>query len=329
MKHKLLSLFALAGAMLASASVWAQEEPTPSKWADPVKPVYPQYEGTWVDPEVNGIYYIYNVGAAQFLGTGQDWGTRSITTITQIVKTTDATFGVSANKNALIPYKVLQVNGTTEQEGTWYFLQRQNCSGGQGPYLCHEGTDAWADGTDGRRDSDQNGWWRFEQQEDGSYIIRPLDIVELDEGTGLTTNAFGLNAEEVGSTFSFTFANRPVDETSFVNWRFVSADDADAIKAHLENANEAYSAALAIYNAKVTLHTTLDEADAAGISEADINAAVAIYESETASEHARTRPSEDPAGEPRLRSPHSQRRTASRMGHHHHRSELRSAEPYG
>ena len=272
MKHKLLSLIALAGAMFMSASAFAFDEP--------VKPQAPQFEGTWVTPEVNGTYYIYNVGAAQFLGCGQDWGTRAITTSTQIVKLGGSTFATSANKNAILPFKLLAPDTEADVEGTWYWIQRQNASGGQGPWLVHEGNAGWSDGNENRRGSDKNGLWRIEPLADGiSFSLRPHDLVVLVDAEGspildedlnaqyvLTDKLFGIDSNNMNGTYNFTWTDLAETEANYTTWRFVSTEDADAIEAFIKNeeAQNAYKAALTLYEAKLALYQTLVAAEAAG-----------------------------------------------------------------
>lgn len=282
MKHKLLSLIALAGAMFMSASAFAFDKP--------VKPQAPQYEGTWVTPEVDGTYYIYNVGAGQFLGCGQDWGTRAITTSTQIVKLGGSTFATSANKNAILPFKMLTPETEADAEGTWYWIQRQNVSGGQGPWLVHEGNAGWSDGNDSRRDSDKNALWRIEPLEDGiSFKLRPHDMVVLVDAEGtpildndlqeqyvLTDKLFGIDSNNMNGTYCFTWTDLAETEANYTAWRFVSTEEADSIDAFIKNEaiqNE-YKAALTLYEAKFALYETLVAAEEAG---ANYTTAEAVY----------------------------------------------------
>ncbi len=298
MKHYLLSLMALTTAMLTSASAWAQTElPDPVL---PVKPAYPTVEGNWVAPAANGIFYIYNVGSGQFLGTGREYGCRSITTNEHLLKTTDAVWAVKENSNTIVPYQLILINegaAIDGYEGPWYYMQRQNCSGGQGPYLCHEGNAGWADGTEGRRDQDKNGYWRIEQTEQG-YILRPFDVITIvDEegspildGSGneqhkITDNAFGLHNTNMTDKYAYTWTDRPVDATSYVHWKFIDAsapEDAEAIlnneeaKAQYKAAMEVYDSEFAIYNAKLALKATIAQAEEVSI---DVTEAINIYNS--------------------------------------------------
>lgn len=299
MKHYLLSLMALTTAMFTSASAWAQTElPDPVL---PVKPAYPTVEGNWVAPAANGIFYIYNVGSGQFLGTGREYGCRSITTNEHLLKTTDAVWAVKENSNTIVPYQLILIDegaAIDGYEGPWYYMQRQNCSGGQGPYLCHEGNAGWADGTEGRRDQDKNGYWRIEQTEQG-YILRPFDVITIVDEEGspildglgneqykITDNAFGLHDTNMTDKYAYTWTDRPVDATSYVHWKFIDAsapEDAEAIlnneeaKAQYKAAMEVYDGEFAIYNAKLALKATIAQAEEAEIDNTEVTKAITIY----------------------------------------------------
>ena len=288
MKHYLLSLMALTTAMFTSASAWAQTE-----LPDPVRPTFPEVEGNWVTPEAGGTYYIYNVKAGQFLGTGRDYGTRAITTNEKLVKLTDASaWAVDANKNAIIPFQVQEVNGEADAEGTWFYLQRQKCSGGAGSYLAHDGKNAWADFSEGSRDNNKNGYWRFDKQEDGSYMLKPHDIVTLtdEEGTPildgegleqlvLTSLYYGVDGGNMDIKASYTWSDLTVSDTHFTTWRFLDASQPEDVEAILNNteARNQFNTAFAIYNAKLALKATIAQAEEAEIDATEVTKAITIY----------------------------------------------------
>lgn len=288
MKHYLLSLMALTTAMFTSASAWAQTE-----LPDPVLSPFPEVEGNWVTPEAGGTYYIYNVKAGQFLGTGRDYGTRAITTNEKLVKLTDASaWAVGANKNAIIPFQVQEVNGEADAEGTWFYLQRQKCSGGAGSYLAHDGNNAWADFSEGNRDNNKNGYWRFDKQEDGSYMIKPHDIVTLtnEEGTPildgegleqlvLTSLYYGVDGGNMDIKASYTWSDLTVSDTHFTTWRFLDASKPEDVEAILNNteARNQFNTAFAIYNAKLALKATIAQAEEAEIDATEVTKAITIY----------------------------------------------------
>ena len=67
MRKNLLSLVALAGAMLVSTSAFAQ-------WAEPTAPALQEVNATEV--ESGKAYFIKNVGAGQFITGANSWSTQ-------------------------------------------------------------------------------------------------------------------------------------------------------------------------------------------------------------------------------------------------------------
>ena len=151
MKQKLLSLFALAGAMFMSASAWAVDPPTE---------VDPAYTTDWVAPEDGGVYFLYNVGADQFLGAGNHWGTHVVTATVSEESSTQVFFwndGIALSGGAEdmnVCVGVLPVKLTKTEDGTYYIehmgSNRTAC------YLTSEDavdgvmTNSWIDGDLGR-----------------------------------------------------------------------------------------------------------------------------------------------------------------------------------
>lgn len=273
MKHKLLSLIALAGAMFMSASAFAFDKP--------VKPQAPQYEGTWVTPEAGGTYYIYNVGAGQFLGCGNDWGTRAVVTLENLQKVGASSFNVSGNSNHILPFTVAEA-GAVDYDGTWVYFTHQGTNKVPNDiYLCHEGNAAWVDGGSGRRDTEKNGYWRIEPLEDAnnSYKLRPHDLVTLVDEEGspildndlqeqyiITSKLFGVDPNNMGTNTSYTWTDLGDVDANYLTWRFVPTSEADAIDAFVKNEDlqNEYKAAMTIYEAKLALYETLVAAEEAG-----------------------------------------------------------------
>ena len=151
MKKKLLSLIALAGAMFMSTSAWAIEPPTE---------VEPSFDPTgWVAPEDGGVYFLYNVGAEQYLGAGNHWGTHTITAPYEEegmipLYFWDAGVGLSGGSNQLGTGMILPIILTKTEDGTFYMQHlgsnRTDC------YLTSEDakdgvmTNSWIDGSLGR-----------------------------------------------------------------------------------------------------------------------------------------------------------------------------------
>ncbi len=275
MKHKLL--FALAGAMMMSMSAFAWDAPT-----KPSLPTMPQYNGTWVEPETEGTYYIYNVGTGQFLGCGMDWGTRAVTTTAAILTTSDPTWNVGTNKNTILPFLLHQTDPVADYledetlAGTWQIMNVNTNKSTNDQYLCHEGNAAWVDGNSGRRDTDKNGFWTLNKVGD-AYEMLPLDG---QEGNSIVYGVHLPNLASAQTFYTWTDLQNNADASAL--WKFVSADDAESIRAYIEEVAasdyvasfDAYKAAMEVYNAKNALYNTLLEADKYG---ADATEAGAVY----------------------------------------------------
>lgn len=275
MKHKLL--FALAGAMMMSMSAFAWDAPT-----KPSLPTMPQYNGTWVEPETEGTYYIYNVGTGQFLGCGMDWGTRAVTTTAALLTTDDPTWNCAANKNTIIPFLLHQTDPVADYledetlAGTWQIMNVNTNKSANDQYLCHEGNSAWVDGNSGRRDTDKNGFWTLNKVGD-AYEMLPLDG---QEGNSIVYGVHLPNLASAQTFYTWTDLQNNADAAAL--WKFVSADDAESIRAYIEEVAasdyvasfDAYKAAMDAYNAKVALYNTLLDADKYG---ADATEAGAVY----------------------------------------------------
>ena len=141
MKQKLLSLVALAGAMFMSASAWA---------VDPPVEVEPAYTTEWVAPEDGGVYFLYNVGADQYLGAGNHWGTHVVTaTVSDESLATVyywdagiALSGGSADMNVCVG--VLPVQLTKTEDGSFYIQHLGSNRADR--YLTSEDGNSWIDG---------------------------------------------------------------------------------------------------------------------------------------------------------------------------------------
>lgn len=295
MKHKLLSMLALAGAMFTSAGVWAQTElPDPVK---PVAPVRSAFEGTWVTPTAGGSYYIYNVGAAQFLGCGRDWGTRTVATTDSIVSPTGTSIKHATNKNFVLPFNV-------ESDGGDYLYFRSFKTDQTNIYVTAlaDGNASWYDGDAGRA-----AHWQLIPGNGNDFLLHdamtdPYDAdayVDDDPDTeeneqDAVKSKYGLLAIDAVESSSYTWTDAWVGSKNGksykVAWKFVEATDdvAKSIRAWREESQDAldaemkvYNNLLAIYNAKLTLRTTIAAAEAASISVTD---AINIYNSETATE---------------------------------------------
>ncbi|MBR4533585.1 MAG: hypothetical protein IKO85_03445, partial [Bacteroidaceae bacterium] len=116
MKQKLLSLVALAGAMFMSTSAWAIDPPTE---------VEPAFTTNWVAPEDGGVYFLYNVGADQYLGAGNHWGTHTVTATYEEEGVIplyfwDAGVGLSGASDQMGAGMILPIQLTQTEDGTYY-----------------------------------------------------------------------------------------------------------------------------------------------------------------------------------------------------------------
>ena len=285
MKHKLLSLVALSGAMLVSASAMA--------WDDPVRPTRPkvnqQYEGSFVEPEDGRQYYIYNVGAGLFLGGGQTWGTRAIVLCDSVIAVTEeaAINNVSGNTTAnyVLPFELV---GTGESgQYNINVLANSKATAGAGHFVGEDGAQAWIDGDDSRNAS--FGLWSITQYE-GGYMI--TNDYATNTKYADAPRAYGVDGNNTAISWATTWTDlyleKPEGNTTDPQlvWKFVSADDFDAVSAYSKAFKEAfnseefqaqiaaYDAAMAVYNKKLDLKSALEEAEAAGIN---TDAAGAVY----------------------------------------------------
>ena len=297
MKHKLLSLFALAGAMLMSTSVWAQ-----SKWEAPVQPTEPvraPFEGEWVTPTAGNSYYIYHVGAAQFMGAGRDWGTRTVTTNDSIVSPTGTKAvhnqSTSNTKNFAIPYSI----STADSEAGYLYLSPQNID--LSGYVTGEGNASWQDGG-----TDRAGKWQIVPVEGSElqFLLHCANVAPYNPEAYVADDpeTEDVNESEAGldeyrllgvcavETNSYTWNDLRVNGTNSagvshkVAWKFVEATDdvAKSIRAWRAASKitydaevKEYNAAMLIYNARVKLYETLNEA--AATPNVDYSDAEAVY----------------------------------------------------
>ena len=151
MKQKLLSLVALAGAMFMSASAWA---------VDPPVEVEPAYTTEWATPEDGGVYFLYNVGADQYLGAGNHWGTHVVTaTVSDESMATvyywDAGIALSGGSSDMnVCVGVLPVQLTKTEDGSFYIQHLGSNRADR--YLTSEDavdgvmTNSWIDGNKSR-----------------------------------------------------------------------------------------------------------------------------------------------------------------------------------
>ena len=277
-------------------------DPTTDRWPKPVPPTMPTraaFDGNWVTPEAGNTYYIYNVGAAQFMGAGRNWGTRTITTNDSIVSPNNPQvkhIQTSNNtKNFVLPYTLQRVTGKD------YFYFVANCIDFSG-YVTGlmDGNSSWQDGSDSRAAN-----WQLIEEVNGEFLLHdavnePYDPSaynaedpDSEENDINKYNLLGVTAVEASGSYTWTDSHPGVTNSGItykVGWKFLPASDeaAQDIRAWRADSQEAtdeemeaYRAALALYNAKITLRNTMMEAVEVDV---DVTAAEAVYLSKTATE---------------------------------------------
>ena len=239
MKHKYVSLFALACAMFVSTGAMAQ-------WTEPEQPGTPDP----VEFVAGGTYFVRNVGAGQFLTYGNAWGT-------QISLTMDGLYDEANKAIALDIAEATETLGGASVSG--YKLQLH------GTYTGKTNTFFF-------RDSEGDGFIDYNNQGRGVVwnITKVGDYYRIQTASGdpaypnsATQYAGwpdeGVPFEEGTSTvvkFDLT------EEEPYIDWEFISADEAITLK-------EAYAARVELYEA---LLSTLD----LGYT-VDTSAATAVY----------------------------------------------------
>lgn len=241
MKHKYLSLIALTGAMFMSASAWA---------VDPPQEVEPAYTTDWTAPEDGGVYFLYNVGADQFLGAGNNWGTHVVTATEQEdvipLYYWDADVALSGGQTDMNAGMILPVKLTKTENGTFYIehvgSNRTAC------YLTSEDGNSWIDGDAGRRID------FIITEAEGGYTIQATNTVEAE-------TFFGAVDPEVMPEDGIVVRNvmnNLTAETGHIIWRFAPTN---------------YNACMA-YEVRLSLYDKIVEAEEAGV---DVSAAEAVY----------------------------------------------------
>ena len=101
MKHKLLSLVALASALFMSTSAKAQS------WTEPA--VVDPAIGEIAAPADGGVYFLYNEATDLYLGAGNDWGTHVVaTTVNEAYPATfwNESIGLSSSQAHALPIQL-------------------------------------------------------------------------------------------------------------------------------------------------------------------------------------------------------------------------------
>ncbi len=294
MKHLLLSALALTSAMMVSTNLQAWDEPV-----RPTRPLAPAFTGPTTEPVADGTYYILNVGSGQFLGAGNDWGTRAVTTTQGIADINATPISLSANVSHVLPFtlEAAETPETALWTADFFFLRHQATDKGadEANWLVHEGNAAWTDGWTQKESAnrsdriyvDNNAFWEI-RETNGAYLLVPMDADIVPEEGEPYSPVLGVHSTNMTTYTSYTWTDARVGADYYVDWKFIDASEIEAVKSYIENEYAqfvagdlaAYEDALAAFNAKTELLSALQEAEEGGI---DVTAAGAIYNNPNAS----------------------------------------------
>ena len=269
MKQTLLYLIALASAVCMSTTAWAIDPPTE---------VEPAFTTNWVAPEDGGVYFLYNVGADQYLGAGNHWGTHTITATYEEggmipLWFWDAGVGLSGASDQMGAGMILPIQLTQTEDGT-YYIQHMG-SNRTDRYITSEDavngvmTNSWIDGGIGRAAKFNivavEGGYTIqatntveagtyfgaadpeEEVEEGNPIVRNV-MNNLVEGQNIIwrfapTNYVQCMAYEIRETFYYKIMEAQEEGVSTTDAEALY-NNASATKAQIEAAMNALTAAI-------------------------------------------------------------------------------------
>ena len=260
MKHKLLSVVALFGAMFVSTSAFAQ-------WAEPTVPELNEVNATAV--ESGHTYYIKNVGAGQFMTGGNRWAT-------QISLTRS---GWNSAYCAALPIQVIDSTAVIAQSqvtGVALFSKPPFVTRGD---ASNNGGDANRTVNAGFffRDSEDAGFvdhgtqdkgyiWKITKADNGYYRIQtaqgdPAYPNAADEYVGWDATSGEIEMDEetlelISGTTAVSMNLTEGVEEYCIDWMFIPIDEFQAQK-------EAYDVRLQLYEKYVEV---MEEADALGLT---------------------------------------------------------------
>ena len=271
MKHKLLSLIALTGAMFMSTSVFAQ-------WDAPVKPTLNENNVSTV--ESGKTYYFKNVGSGQFLAGGGAWATQAVLTWSGMDDTSREALRILVSdsigkiKGTEVPGVSLKLDGTFKTKGT---SNRDDYSVGNTYIFRDSETAGFID--HGSQDkgyiwvitkNTANGYWRIQTPvEDSNYPDAATQYA------GWLSTQGPIAVDDDGELVPFN-----LDEGlyPFTDVRFNLTEDTEGAEIDwmLIEPGE-YLQALEVYQVRKDLYDALMEASEAGVDAETLNAAGAVY----------------------------------------------------
>ena len=225
--------------MFMSTSVWAVDPPTE---------VEPGYTTEWATPEDGGVYFLYNVGADQYLGGGNNWGTHVVTATVSdesptVVYYWDAGMAFSGAQTQFgVCCGVLPITLTKNEDGTFYIehmgSNRTDC------YLTSEDGNSWIDGGIGRAAT------FIITAVEGGYTIQPTNTVEAETYFGAQDPE---SEPEDGYDLVRNVMTNLTAETGHIIWRFAPTNYYECMS----------------YEERLALYDKIVEAQAEGVNTTD------------------------------------------------------------
>ena len=264
MRHKLLSLIALVGAMFMSTGAFAQ-------WTAPVKPELGDNNASAV--ESGKSYYIKNVGAGQFITGSNSWST-------QISLTRD---GVGSEYS---PALLIYVADSTALNATGVSLRLDGTfivNGASGKrtftntYLFRDGEESgfMDHGTQAK------GYiWKITKAENGYFRIQTADgdasfPNSATQYAGWDSSRGPIAIDETGELVPFNLDEGIYPYTE-VRFNMTGAEENEKIDWMFIDPSE-YLKAMEDYKVRKELYDALVEASEAGVDATTLNAAGAVY----------------------------------------------------
>ena len=247
MKHKLLSILALAG-MFVSTSAMAQS------WTEPVAVEPAMGEAT--TPADGGVYFLYNEATNLYVGAGNNWGTHVVaTTVSDAFPAVfwDQAIALSGAGDAMGNGQALPITIKKLENGNWNILHLGTNRGDR--FLTSEDGNSWIDGGASRSID------FIITATTGGYTIQASNTVEA--GTYFGVDEGETTHEDYEAVVLNVMNNIPAGERAV--WQFLSTNYEDWL----------------VYNARVKLFELYQEIQGSGYT-VDCSAAKTVYENANA-----------------------------------------------